>query len=172
MTATVKICKIIGCDKQLRYSGMCYMHIKRVQTHGNPDYKLFITNKNKLCSNNLCDNSARKSGLCNSHYTAKWRIDNPLLARKNIEHSWRERGARKRNAVGQHSRHEWEELLKEYGGLCAYCRNKKADTKDHVIPIFNGGTNYISNILPACRSCNCSKHTRPLNDWLKRKVLA
>jgi len=33
-------------------------------------------------------------------------------------------------------------------------------TVEHIIPLSKGGTNYIDNIVPACRFCNLSKNNR------------
>jgi hypothetical protein len=69
---------------------------------------------------------------------------------------------------GSHTRKAWESLLDAYKGKCAYCgkqMTKEAGpdqiTRDHVDPISKGGTDDITNILPACRSCNSSKNNRP-----------
>lgn len=46
-----------------------------------------------------------------------------------------------------------------------YCKVSKAGTKDHVVPLSKGGTNYIDNIVPACVSCNSSKRDKFLSEW-------
>lgn len=48
-----------------------------------------------------------------------------------------------------------------FGHRCWMCGDI-ADTIDHVKPLSKGGLNILSNIRPACRSCNSSKHAR----WL------
>lgn len=56
---------------------------------------------------------------------------------------------------------QWEGIKQRYGYRCAYCGLRKKLTRDHVIPISKGGSNTVDNIVPACISCNCSKHTGP-----------
>lgn len=55
------------------------------------------------------------------------------------------------------------------GATCAYCGvrldivNRRAPngaTWDHVLPLSQGGTNDLSNIVPACFRCNCGKSGR------------
>ena len=70
------------------------------------------------------------------------------------------RRALKRGAPGSHTTEQWLALIIEYDHKCAYCRDAKSLTRDHVIPLSCGGSNDISNIVPACRSCNSSKHTK------------
>ena len=67
------------------------------------------------------------------------------------------RSKRLRRNGGMHTDIEWLELKRRYGFGCAYCGSKTQLTKDHVIPVSRGGTDDITNIVPACRSCNSSK---------------
>ena len=50
-----------------------------------------------------------------------------------------------------------EEMKRKYNNRCAYCREEKKLTKDHIIPLSKGGTDYIGNIQPLCRNCNSKK---------------
>jgi 5-methylcytosine-specific restriction endonuclease McrA len=58
-------------------------------------------------------------------------------------------------------------LLDEiFGNSCVYCQSEQDITYDHVIPLSLGGTNDLSNLVKACRSCNSSKHTKLLfTEW-------
>jgi len=67
--------------------------------------------------------------------------------------------ARKAAAVGSFTGAEWRALVERYGNVCAYDGARGPLEADHRIPLSRGGTNYIENILPACRSCNSRKHT-------------
>src|SRR5438093_2030727 len=70
------------------------------------------------------------------------------------------RRARELGAAGDFTAREWRELVREYNGCCAYCgRPCSSLDADHRVPLALGGTNGISNILPACRRCNLRKHT-------------
>jgi 5-methylcytosine-specific restriction endonuclease McrA len=73
------------------------------------------------------------------------------------------RRARKLSNGGQYTNYEWEKLKEYYDYTCLCCNRKEPEiqlTIDHVIPIFRGGTNDISNIQPLCKRCNQSKHTK------------
>jgi 5-methylcytosine-specific restriction endonuclease McrA len=43
---------------------------------------------------------------------------------------------------------------------CVYCGDKKNLTIDHVLPRSRGGQDALSNLVAACRSCNCRKSNR------------
>ena len=55
----------------------------------------------------------------------------------------------------------------QYNYCCAYCglppdKNNPLQI-DHMIPLSKGGLHVMSNLLPACRSCNLKKFNM---DWL------
>lgn len=60
---------------------------------------------------------------------------------------------------------ERKKILKKTDGHCAYCGCRIAYNEmqiDHIVPIYNGGEDVESNMLPACRSCNHYKGTSSL----------
>lgn len=61
--------------------------------------------------------------------------------------------------------HEWEATLSAFGFRCAYCGNNQNITKDHFIPLKLGGETKYKNVIPCCRSCNCSKQDTHPCDW-------
>lgn len=54
------------------------------------------------------------------------------------------------------------------GGRCYYCGECAADRVevDHVVPIVDGGSVGIENLVPACRACNASKNDKGALEWL------
>lgn len=74
------------------------------------------------------------------------------------------RRARLAQAAGRHTERDWQQLVRRYRG-CAYCGSAAPVTRDHVVPLSRGGSDFIGNILPACLSCNTSKKDRLLVDW-------
>ena len=67
---------------------------------------------------------------------------------------------RKRKAEGWYTPAEWQEKCAEYCFRCAYCWKRKKLTRQHVIPLKKGGTNWIFNLVPACQSCNSKVGTK------------
>jgi hypothetical protein len=67
------------------------------------------------------------------------------------------------------SHQEWKECLIFFGGSCAYCgattRRNKFMTKDHLIPVANGGKTVAGNIVPGCSCCNGSKGSKEWREW-------
>jgi 5-methylcytosine-specific restriction endonuclease McrA len=66
--------------------------------------------------------------------------------------------ARRIAAEGSFTGAEWLQLVLRYGNVCAYCGVSGPLEADHRVPLARGGSNFIDNILPACRSCNGRKH--------------
>jgi 5-methylcytosine-specific restriction endonuclease McrA len=58
------------------------------------------------------------------------------------------------------------------GGKCVYCKvpvEFSVIEFDHFIPVKLGGKTEVSNMLPACKSCNNSKRAKPPEEWIIKK---
>lgn len=66
---------------------------------------------------------------------------------------------------------QWFEILDAWDG-CAYCQaTGPALQRDCVQPISRGGRYTVENVVPACASCNASKHNSEVTGWMRRKKL-
>lgn len=64
----------------------------------------------------------------------------------------------------------WTEVMHlfiRFDRRCAYCDDLVVGQPDpdHVVPLSKGGSNSITNILPACRLCNSDKRDLLLDEW-------
>ncbi len=97
--------------------------------------------------------------------SSKWGSD-PEDANK-LKRSERLANARQK---GTHTPVEWQYILDICDNKCVRCNATEGIVKDHIIPIYQGGSDGIENLQPLCRSCNASKgpdtsDLRPAN-WL------
>jgi 5-methylcytosine-specific restriction endonuclease McrA len=70
------------------------------------------------------------------------------------------RRALKLAAEGSHTEEEWQELKAFYDYKCLCCGKQEPEiklTRDHVIPLTQGGSDSIANIQPLCARCNSKK---------------
>lgn len=55
---------------------------------------------------------------------------------------------------------------------CEYCEDEITDkqelTVDHVVPLAQGGTNDIDNLVLCCRDCNLRKNNLLLTEYIKK----
>ena len=65
---------------------------------------------------------------------------------------------------------QWTALTQSWNG-CAYCGSEVVAglQKDCMLPISRGGRYTLTNVVPACRSCNASKCNAELTTWMRRK---
>lgn len=111
-------------------------------------------------------NREKKSSY-DSEYGKQYRKEHPEKS-KEYEHR---RRAKENNSGGNgFTKQEWEQLKDDYNHLCAYCGEKKPLTIDHVIPLDAGGLHDISNMIPACKSCNSGKQAKSLLSYLLHRL--
>ena len=97
----------------------------------------------------------------------RWGRDNPEARRAN----WHRYRSRSKSAPGSFTVEQMRARFAFFGDRCAYCGSTEKLTIDHVIPLSRGGTNWPSNLRPACRSCNSAKRDRVPAEWFAmRKV--
>jgi hypothetical protein len=110
-------------------------------------------------------NKAQRDGFCNYCKTCandsqnKYLFENPGKRKQHKQ----ARRAFELGAEGTFSDQEWYDLLEKYKGICPGCgKMKDKFAADHIVPLSRGGTNWISNIQPLCKSCNSSKHAKTI----------
>lgn len=94
-----------------------------------------------------------RGGVSQTEAHRRWKRKNP----EHMAHLKARRYARERGAEGSHTLKEWRELKTRFNYTCVGCGEMKTLTKDHIVPLSEGGSDYIGNIQPMCRSCNSKK---------------
>lgn len=81
------------------------------------------------------------------------------------------RARRRASEAGAAGEYTWAEVARlwiKLGKRCAYCNQFKPLDQiqpDHVVPLSAGGSNSITNIVPACAPCNGDKRHLSLSSW-------
>jgi len=76
------------------------------------------------------------------------------------------RRARKLEAEGSHTDEEWQKLKAFYNYRCLCCGKQEPEiklTRDHVLPLTQGGSDSIDNIQPLCARCNSKKTNKHID---------
>src|SRR5581483_2717145 len=69
-------------------------------------------------------------------------------------------------AEGNWTHQEFQELCESVDYHCSYCHKKcERLSADHMTPLSRGGSNDITNIIPACISCNASKRDKTVLEF-------
>lgn len=97
-------------------------------------------------------------------YHRDWRASNADKCRANSS-NYR---ARQKKAEGSCSAEEFEKILNMQKFRCANCKcdlTESGHHRDHVMPLFLGGTNWASNMQALCPTCNVRKNARDPIEW-------
>lgn len=168
------------CGSKTKKIGCSYkMHIKK-----STDYNLA---NNKEYMKKYIKKWAKEQRKNNTDYAIRQRQFKRDYAKrpekKEVIKNWRHKNIKKiliwnrrrllekKGVVGSHDNKEWQDLKIYHNFRCAKCGVKESElrriwkgtsfnklTKDHIVPISRGGTDYIWNIQPLCISCNAKKH--------------
>mgnify|MGYP001604104510 FL=1 len=88
---------------------------------------------------------------------SRWRKTHPKLVKQYAE---KHRALKAGSITNDLTLEQWKQLKTSFKHCCAYCGKKyKRLTQDHITPLSKGGLHTLSNIVPACQSCNSRKHT-------------
>jgi 5-methylcytosine-specific restriction endonuclease McrA len=80
------------------------------------------------------------------------------------------RKALERGSIGLHVKgRQVKARFAQFGHCCAYCGATEDLHIEHVVPISFGGTHVLSNIVPACKSCNFSKRDKDAESWYRQQ---
>lgn len=125
--------------------------------------------KNMLPNNSMCKACAKKR---NRIYNQKPEVK---LSKSKHRHN---RYAKQSSLKNDLTNNDWVETLMFFNNICAYCGMTEEEHiklfgeslhKDHVIPLSKGGEYTKGNIIPACRTCNCSKNKKSLEKFFEYK---
>ena len=111
--------------------------------------------------------SIARQGNDNARGEKNWRWKGGISIGENRKSYYvkasQERRTRKLDAKGTHTINEWEETKVKHSYTCLLCLKQEPEiklTEDHITPLSKGGSDYISNIQPLCRSCNSKKSNK------------
>jgi 5-methylcytosine-specific restriction endonuclease McrA len=103
---------------------------------------------------------AKSANLASKKRVSKWIANNPERFRKGAVERARRHYVLKKGATGSHTQAEWEAIVAKQNGRCADCGVTGRLTRDHVIPLSRGGSDFAFNIQGLCARCNSKKGAR------------
>jgi 5-methylcytosine-specific restriction endonuclease McrA len=180
------MCKDCSCEDQ-RVRGLIKRPRRRPDPFSGPGVKmrkcghvgLAYPNRPecKSCCNVQRAKAYRQNPELAKQRARKWCAEHPEQVRQNAK-AWLARNPEKRRvsamkcrirrkfvmSKGSVTAQQWLDCLAVWGG-CAYCPRTTNLHMDHVMPLVKGGVHDISNVVPACESCNLSKKAKLLSEW-------
>ncbi|HEY5587368.1 MAG TPA: HNH endonuclease [Candidatus Paceibacterota bacterium] len=96
-----------------------------------------------------------------AEYSIKWKKENKVK----VNLTTNRRRARKRLLSSDFTKTQWDEVKLYFNNSCAYCGEKLPLEQEHFIALNKGGGFTVSNMICACKSCNCSKSDNDFSNW-------
>ncbi|MCK4325513.1 HNH endonuclease [bacterium] len=190
----MKTCTIEGCEAQHKAKGLCIIHYRRQQYHGNKEIELermkpygkqyrkdnknriskylkqyYLSNKKELAERHKEYHQAHKEQLnkLSKIYIKQYRKTPAGKAvMKADKHN---RRTLTRDLTKATIQQVYEDNIKKYGRLtCVLCFKPIEfgdDSLEHLTPLTRKGTNNYDNLGVAHYVCNCKKHTMTLEEW-------
>lgn len=152
------VCKISGCNKPINARGLCQMHYRRLKVHGDTDTVLI--NRGTPCVIEGCKKTNRRNGYCEEHYR-----ESKLYRNRHRQYSAQRRAVQASVPINDFTEDDWSKILESFDKKCSYCGRRTKLEQEHIVPITKGGSHTMTNIIPACKSCNSSKRQRLLDNW-------
>jgi len=101
-------------------------------------------------------------------YHRKWRQGDKGKASNARRHARRRQ--RLKDTANDLTDEQWQVILEIFDNRCAYCGFVNGELhRDHVVPLTQGGDLTVGNVVPACTSCNQSKHNNNVKEWMLDK---
>ncbi len=108
----------------------------------------------------------RKSSEKHAEERKKYSLEYRKLHPEKSVAATNRRRARKLAADGSHTEEEWQNLKAFYNFKCLRCGKQEPEiklTRDHVIPLTQGGSDSIDNIQSLCARCNSKKNNKHID---------
>jgi len=129
----------------------------------------------------------RRHAEYNREYQRRWAQSwyraHPIISKRRT-HAWSKANphkkaflqskvrAKRHGIAGSYTLQQWLDKIKRHNWKCFYCLkklNKRTLQADHSVPIQRGGSNYLRNVVPCCKSCNTRKHTLTRPEFIRSK---
>jgi 5-methylcytosine-specific restriction endonuclease McrA len=140
-------------------------NLERSREYGKRNY---ANHREQALAKQTARNAQRREEL--RHYAKEYKVAHPEETRA----AEKARRARKLNApINDFTARQWQEMQAAYDNRCIYCgkRCKGHLTQDHITPLSKRGSHTRSNIVPACRPCNCKKGRRVAPKFIQPLLL-
>jgi len=145
-------CQFEGCNRYLPFD----LRRKFCLDHRDIAYKMRCRRSAKAWRER--HGASERKKIYDAKYKKRHRI--------RVNHNVGKRRVLKKNALGSHTHEDWLLVLRLSKGVCngfgrdAHHVGIRNLTKDHIVSLKKGGTDYIENIQPLCFSCNSRKSDR------------
>ena len=149
-----------------KYNEQYYkVNIEKVRAT-NKQYR--VENKDKIAITNAIHYRNNKEHY--KKYNKEYNKNNPDIIRKNSQRY----EAKKKLLPSTLTVNQWKQIKQQFNNSCAYCGMTEEEHKgkwnerlhqEHFIALYNGGGYTHNNIIPACKTCNCSKTNKDFFEW-------
>jgi hypothetical protein len=131
-------------------------------------------NKNKIKARRkiYLEKNREKTNITRREYNKNHKEIKRLWQQKNKDKVNVQKQARRTNKNNLPSNltiKQWKEIKIKFNNKCAYCGQELPLSQDHFIPLSKGGEYTVNNIIPSCKSCNCSKNNSDFFKWYPKQ---